>query len=197
MALDDAGLGRFRDIDGSPVCRKLIRGRLGQRELGAPRLTARMLNPQGLIIGLQLREKVGLLFGTEKSTRHIHRAGGIQNVNDSGGIILGDFHCRMSTTCGGPANHKRKCEPLTLHFLRNMDHFIKRRGDQTGEADDIAIFLHGCRENFFTGNHDAHVDDLVVIAGQDNAHDVLADVVHIAFHRGHEDTTLGAGVGIR
>ena len=111
MALDDAGLGRFRDIDGSPVCRKFVRGRLGQRELGAPSLTARMLNPQGLIIGLQLRKKVGLLFGTEKSARHIHRARGVQNVNDTGGIILGDFHRRVCPARGGPANHQRKSEP--------------------------------------------------------------------------------------
>ena len=37
------------------------------------------------------------------------------------------------------------------------------------------------------GHHDAQVDDLVVVAAEHDAHDVLADVVDVALDRGHDD----------
>ena len=47
-------------------------------------------------------------------------------------------------------------------------------------------------ENFGRRNHDAKIDDLVIVAGQDHADDVLADVMHVALDRRHQDFA-GAG----
>ena len=35
-------------------------------------------------------------------------------------------------------------------------------------------------------HHDAEIDDLVIVAGEHDADDVLADVVHIALDRRHQ-----------
>ena len=47
------------------------------------------------------------------------------------------------------------------------------------------------------GHHDAQVDDLVVVAAEHDAHDVLADVVDIALDRGHDDAAGGLPRGLR
>ena len=39
-------------------------------------------------------------------------------------------------------------------------------------------------------HHHAEIDDFVVVTLQHDAHDVLADVVHVAFHRRHDDAAL-------
>ncbi len=43
---------------------------------------------------------------------------------------------------------------------------------------------------FSHGDHHAQVDDLVVVAGEHDADDVLADVVHVALDRGEHDFSL-------
>ena len=97
----------------------------------------------------------------------------------------------------GTADHERDGESLTLHFLRNMDHLVERWRDEAGEADDVAIFFLRGGEDFFARNHHSHVDDFVIVAGQNDANDVFADIVDIAFHRGHENAALRAGIRIR
>ena len=49
-------------------------------------------------------------------------------------------------------------------------------------------------QNLAGGHHHAQVDDLVVVTGQHHAHDILADVVHVAFYRCHEYLAVGAAV---
>src|SRR5256885_1690506 len=47
-------------------------------------------------------------------------------------------------------------------------------------------------ENLLARHHDAEVDDLEVVTLQHHADDVLADVVHVALDRGHDDAAVGA-----
>ena len=42
-------------------------------------------------------------------------------------------------------------------------------------------------EDLLRRHHDAEIDDLVVVALQHHADDVLADVVDVALDRGHHD----------
>ena len=74
-----------------------------------------------------------------------------------------------------------------------MDHLVEGRGDEAGEADDVGAFFAGGGQDFFARDHDAEVDDLVVVTGEHDADDVLADVVHVALDRGHDDFALGFG----
>ena len=42
-------------------------------------------------------------------------------------------------------------------------------------------------ENLVAGDHDAHVDDLKAVAGEDDADNVFSNVVYVAFDGGHDD----------
>ncbi len=72
-----------------------------------------------------------------------------------------------------------------------MHHFVKRGGDQAAESDHIGVVFAGGFEDLVGGNHDAEVDDLVAVAAEDDANDVFADIVDVAFDGGHEDTGAG------
>ena len=49
-------------------------------------------------------------------------------------------------------------------------------------------------EDLLRRHHDAEIDDLVIVAGEHDADDVLADVVHVALHRRHQDVAGGLRV---
>ncbi len=67
-----------------------------------------------------------------------------------------------------------------------MDHGVQGGGDEAGEADDVDLVLPRRCEDFVRRDHDAQVDDLVVVALEHDADDVFADVVHIALDGGEE-----------
>ena len=46
-------------------------------------------------------------------------------------------------------------------------------------------------------HHDAEIDDLVIVAGEHDADDVLADIVHVALHGRHQDLAGGRALGDR
>jgi hypothetical protein len=83
------------------------------------------------------------------------------------------------------------CEALALHLAGDVDHLVERGRDEAGEADDVDLVSRACCEDLLGRDHDAEVDDLVVVAAQDDADDVLADVVDVALDGGHEDAALG------
>ena len=91
-----------------------------------------------------------------------------------------------------PPIEQRDVEPLPLHLRRQVDHLVEGRRDQPGEADDVGALLLGGVEDLLGGHHDAEVDDVVVVALQDDADDVLADVVDVALDRGHDDLAVAA-----
>jgi hypothetical protein len=76
-----------------------------------------------------------------------------------------------------------------------MGHFFERRGDQAGQADDVHLVLDRGFQDVVAGNHDAEVDDVVAVAAEHDADDVLADVVHVALDRRHQDLALAAQAG--
>ena len=58
------------------------------------------------------------------------------------------------------------------------------------EPDDVDPLARGRLEDFRARHHHAEVDDLVVVALQHDAHDVLADVVDVTLHRRHQHRPL-------
>ncbi len=71
-------------------------------------------------------------------------------------------------------------ELAALHLRRHRHHLVERGRDQTGEPDGVAALLDGRAENRVAVHHHAEIDDLVAVAGEHDADDVLADVVHVA-----------------
>ena len=61
-----------------------------------------------------------------------------------------------------------------------------------GQADEARAFARRRLENLLAGHHDAEVDHFEVIALEDHADDVLADVVHVALDGGHHHLAVRA-----
>ena len=70
------------------------------------------------------------------------------------------------------------------------DHLVERRRDEPAQADEVGLLRLGALEDLLARDHDAQVDDLVVVAGEHDADDVLADVVHVALDGGEHDLAL-------
>ena len=94
---------------------------------------------------------------------------------------------------GGAADQQRDLEALALHFLGVVHHLVEGRCDEAGEPDDVRAALLGGGENFFARHHDTEIDHLVIITREDDTDDVLADVVHVALDRRHDDLALSLG----
>ncbi len=88
---------------------------------------------------------------------------------------------------GGAADQQRNVEALALHFGGDERHLVERGRDEAGEADDVDLLLLGLIEDALRRHHHAEIDDLEIVAGEHDADDVLADVVHVALHRGEQD----------
>ncbi len=67
---------------------------------------------------------------------------------------------------------------LAPHLRGDVDHLVQRRRNQTRQADHVRLRFAAVA-GFLAGHHDAQVDDLVIVAAQDHADDVLADVVDV------------------
>ena len=137
------------------------------------------------------------MFFTDQLAGDTHSTGGIRDINRL--IVLihwSNFYRRVGLGCGGATNHQRHSKALTLHLFAQCHHLIERGGNQTGEANNIHILFTGGGENFFRRDHHAQIDNLIVIALQHYANDILADIVDIAFYRGHKDLAIGAGGGV-
>src|SRR5260221_1219855 len=111
-------------------------------------------------------------------------------MDDGRVVVRRDFHRGMRPTGGRAADEQWDGKVLPLHFFGDVDHLFERRRDQPAQADQVHVLFAGSRQDFVAGHHHAEIDDLVVIAAEDDANDVLADVMHVAFDGGHENAAL-------
>ena len=129
-----------------------------------------------------------LRLGREQARDDADGAAGVGDVDGLAALVARvDLHRGVHAAGGGAADQQRDREAVALHLGGDVRHLVERRGDEAGEADDVdALGLRGL-EDLRRRHHDAEVDDLVVVAGEDDADDVLADVVHVALDRRHQD----------
>ena len=113
-------------------------------------------------------------------------------MHDRTRVMRRDLDGRVRCTRGGSTDQKRDLHAAPFHLRGDMDHFIQRRRDQPAKADDIRAFLDGGGQNLVARHHDSEVGDFKAIAGQHDTHDVLADVMHVTFDRGHDDPPRAA-----
>ncbi len=97
----------------------------------------------------------------------------------------------MCRRCRGTPDKQRHDKILALHLLRHVDHLVERRRDEPRQPDEIDILTARRLENLLARNHDTEIDHLVVIALEDDADNVLANVVYIAFHGRDDHPTVG------
>ena len=124
----------------------------------------------------------------EQAGCHAHGAGRIGDIDGLAPAIAGiDLHRGMHPAGGRPADQQRNVETLAFHLGRHMHHLVQRGRDQSRQADDIGLMLLGGVQNLLGRRHHPQIDHFVTIALKHHADDVLADVMHIALHRRHDD----------
>ena len=96
---------------------------------------------------------------------------------------------------GCPADEQGYFETLALHFTGKVHHLVKRRCNESGQADQVCVGLLRGLQYVFGGHHDAEIYHFKVIALQHDADDVLADVVNVALHGRHDHRSFGASTG--
>ena len=98
-----------------------------------------------------------------------------------------DLDCRVHLGGRRSADQQGNVEALALHLAGHVTHFLQRWRDQATESDDIDLLPPGGVQNLVGRSHDTQVDDLIVVAAQHDAHDVLADVVYVTLDRSQQD----------
>ena len=107
-------------------------------------------------------------------------------------ILRCDLDGRVFVAGRGATDQQRNLHVQTFHFFGDVDHFVQRRRDQSGQTDDVHVVLDGFGKDLVTGNHHAKIDHLVVVTTEYNTDDVFSDVVDVAFDGRHEDLATEA-----
>mmetsp|Transcript_12667 Transcript_12667/g.22986 ORF Transcript_12667/g.22986 Transcript_12667/m.22986 type:complete len:226 (-) Transcript_12667:2230-2907(-) len=113
--------------------------------------------------------------------------GGVEDVHGGVCELWSNLDCGVHARGSRAADEEGLLEASLLHFLGNVDHLVEGRGDQAAESDDVRFALLGSIEDLVQRTHDSDVHDLEVVAREDNAHDVLSNVVHVALDGGQQD----------
>ena len=179
-----------RPVDDRPVGDRL--GVARQRPLAGLRGVP---HPDGVVVlGDPVEEGAALPVG-EQLADHRHRPGGVLHPDDRPVVLPVDLHRGVRSRGRGATQQQRDVEALALHLARDAHHLVEAGRDQAGQPDDVGADLLGGVEDLLGGHHDPEVDDVVVVALQHHADDVLADVVHVALDRGRDDQALAALLG--
>ena len=150
-----------------------------------------LLDEELLLLPVRVGESGRL--AAEEAAHDPDRARRVEHVDDGRPVRGRDLHRRVDGARRGAADEERHGEPLALHLARDVDHLVERRRDEAGEPHDACPVLLRRLEDAVGGHHDAEVDHLVAVALEDDADDVLADVVHVALHGREEDLDLRGG----
>ena len=92
----------------------------------------------------------------------------------------------MQLAGGGAAYHHGYVQAGVVHLVHHAHHLLQAGGDESAQSYQVHLLFDGFPHDLRGGHHHAHIDDLVVVAGHHHGHDVLAYVVHIAFHGGQQ-----------
>ncbi len=96
---------------------------------------------------------------------------------------------------GTTADH-RELKFLTLEVLDHVFHFQRGLDQQPTQPDRIrAMFLRRFNDHV-TRLLDSEINHAISIVRKNNVHEVLADVVDVAFHRSDHDRALLPGSGL-
>ena len=102
----------------------------------------------------------------------------------------------MQLACGCSAYHYWYVQPGFRQFVRHIDHLFETWSDESAKPDDVHVLLLSLLHNLFCRHHHAHVNHFIVVAGQDDTHNIFAYVVHIALYGGQKHLSgLRAAIG--
>ncbi len=186
-----AGRAGHRRHRGAPVDGQPVPPRIRERLPPLLRPVAAPLLPHVAILLAGVRDEAVAEGIAQQVAGHAHRPRGVEHVHGGPLVVRLDLHGGVDPRGRGAADEERNGEPLALHLARHERHFLERGGDEPAEPDDVDPLAARRLEDLGARHHHAEVDDLVVVALQHDAHDVLADVVDVTLHRGHEHAPVG------
>src|SRR4029077_18865058 len=64
------------------------------------------------------------------------------------------------------------------------------RRDEAAQADQMSSRFPRGFKDLVARDHYSEVNHFVIVAAQDDADDIFADIVDVAFHGGHDDTAF-------
>src|SRR5512133_3500036 len=88
----------------------------------------------------------------------------------------------MYLRSGCTANKEGQTDISSFHLSSHMDHLLERGSDKSAKPYHIGFFIYCGIDYFISRHHNAEVDNLVVVAGQDHTNDVLSNIVHITLN---------------
>mmetsp|Transcript_27462 Transcript_27462/g.56288 ORF Transcript_27462/g.56288 Transcript_27462/m.56288 type:complete len:1189 (+) Transcript_27462:341-3907(+) len=183
-APDERGLGRLATL---PVHAHLHLARL-LKGLELALLQGGVVLLTHLLVQLaRLRRKVVLQVGVEERRDNRDSARGIEDVHGGGvGVARLDLDGRVHARGGRTSDEERHLHVPALHLLGHGHHLVERGRDEARESNDVGPDLLSLVKDVLARAHDTNVDNVVVVAAEHDADDVLADVVHVALDRRHQ-----------
>ena len=179
---------RFRRNIGLPVAFQRIGAGAGERQALLVGLAAPMGFGDALIFGAQ---SLDILRARRRREQGGDDADGAARIVDIDGLAARVMRVNldggMDAARRRAADQQRHVEARTFHLARHEAHFVERRRDEAREADHVDLLADRRLDDPGGRHHHAEIDDLVIVAGEHDADDVLADVVDVALHRRHED----------
>ena len=120
-------------------------------------------------------------------------ARGVEHVHRRLRVLGRDPHRGVLLRRRRAADQQRQVEAAPLHLARDVDHLVERRRDQARRGRRRRAPLGGAVSRIWSaGTITPRSIDLVVVAAEHDADDVLADVVHVALDGGEHDLALRA-----
>ena len=152
-----------------------------------------MQGAKPLLVGAVFFVETHTPVAVEEGTDDADDARRIEHVQGRAAVLRSDSHGGVLLRRRRPADQERELDPAPLHLLRDVDHLVEGRRDEAGKAHDVAVLLERGVEDPVGGDHDSEIDDLVAVAPENDADDVLADVVHVSLDGGENDPRRGRG----
>ena len=163
-----------------------------QRQQRLPLALAVQLAQPVLVDAVLLVERRAALR-VEQVADHADDSRRVEDVHRRLAVLGRDADRRVLLRRRRAADQERQRRARAAPSRGRRDHLVERRRDQPREADDVRVLLDRRVEDLVGRNHHAEVDDLVVVAAEHDADDVLADVVHVTLDGGEHDLALARG----
>jgi hypothetical protein len=161
------------------------------------RTEQRPLAPGAVLFAKQFLAGAGLALElrapivAQQARHHVDDARRVQDVNRRLAVLGRDLHRGVLRARGRAANQQRQTHLPALHLLGDEHHLVKRRRDEAAQPDEIRFLINRRLQDLVRRHHDAEIDDVVAVAAEHDADDVLADVVHVPLDGRHHDLVFG------
>ena len=146
-----------------------------------------MLRPLRLLQRRVVAQEVAAELLREQRAGNTDRPRRVEHMQHGTGVGRRDLHRGMATACGRSTDEQRHTQAGAAQLCGNIDHLFERGGDEAAQPHQVDLLAQRSLNDAVGWDHHAEVDDVVVVAGKNDRHDVLADVVNVALHGRHQD----------